>query len=309
MKILISPSSFGQCGDEPIRLLKENGLDIINNPFGRKLNEDEVMQLGKDVVGIVAGVESLNKRVIDNLSKLKCISRVGVGMDSVDLEYAKEKGIKVVNTPDGPTRPVAELTIALTMSLLRRIYLADSNIKKNIWKKEIGYLILNKTVGIYGFGRIGKVTAKLFQGLGASVKAFDLCPDYEYAAKNNIEVVNSAGLFEQSDIITVHIPGKKDNTPVITEKELKLMKKSAFLINISRGGVVSEGALYTALKEKQIAGAACDVFEKEPYSGNLIELDNILLTPHLGSYAEEAKLKMEIDAVKNLIENLALENK
>ena len=156
MKILISPSSFGQCGLEPLEILKQNGFEIINNPFGRKLTEDEVIEHASDVVGIVAGVEPLNKKVMDNLPNLKCISRVGVGMDSVDLDYAKEKGIKVVNTPDGPTRPVAELTIALTMDLLRSVSKADRNVKSKIWKKEIGNLILNKTIGIFGFGRIGK---------------------------------------------------------------------------------------------------------------------------------------------------------
>ncbi len=135
MKILVSPSSFGQCGLEPIEILKKAGYEIIENPFGRKLTEDEVIEHASDAVGIVAGVEPLNKKVMDNMPNLKCISRVGVGMDSVDLEYAKLKGINVVNTPDGPTRPVAELTIALTMDLLRSVTKADRNIKNKIWKK------------------------------------------------------------------------------------------------------------------------------------------------------------------------------
>jgi len=304
MKILISPSSFGQCGLEPLEILKQNGFEIINNPFGRKLTEDEVIEHASDVVGIVAGVEPLNKKVMDNLPNLKCISRVGVGMDSVDLDYAKEKGIKVVNTPDGPTRPVAELTIALTMDLLRSVSKADRNVKSKIWKKEIGNLILNKTIGIFGFGRIGKETAKLFQGLGANVIAYDLYPDNEYAKLNSITMVEKEELFKVADIVTIHVPGNKDKTPVITANELNMMKKSAYLVNISRGGVVDEEALYTVLKNNNIAGAATDVFVNEPYSGKLIDLENIILTPHLGSYAEEAKLKMEIDAVNNLIESL-----
>lgn len=304
MKILVSPSSFGQCGEEPLKILKQNGYEVINNPYGRKLTEEEVIVLASDAVGIVAGVEPLTKKVMDNLPSLKCISRVGVGMDSVDIDYAKQKGIIVVNTPDGPTRSVAELTIALTMDLLRGVSHADANIKKKIWKKEIGNLILNKTVGIFGLGRIGKMTAKLFQGLEANVIAYDLYPDINYAADNGIKILDKEELFKQSDIITVHIPGNKDKTPVITKEDLSLMKQSAYLINISRGGVVDEEDLFNVLKEKRIAGAACDVFSKEPYEGKLIELDNIILTPHLGSYAEEAKLKMEIDAVNNLINSL-----
>lgn len=304
MKILVSPSSFGQCGEEPLKILKQNGYEVINNHYGRKLTEDEVIELASEAVGIVAGVEPLTKKVMDNMPSLKCISRVGVGMDSVDIDYAKQKGIIVVNTPDGPTRSVAELTIALTMDLLRGVSHADANIKKKIWKKEIGNLILNKTVGIFGLGRIGKETAKLFQGLEANVIAYDLYPDINYAADNDIKILDKEELFKQSDIITVHVPGNKDKTPVITKEDLSLMKQSAYLINISRGGVVDEEDLFNVLKEKRIAGAACDVFSKEPYEGKLIELDNIILTPHLGSYAEEAKLKMEIDAVNNLINSL-----
>jgi D-3-phosphoglycerate dehydrogenase / 2-oxoglutarate reductase len=305
MKILLSPSSFGQCGLEPIEILKNAGYEVINNPFGRKLTEDEVIEHASDAVGIVAGVEPLNKKVMDNMPNLKCISRVGVGMDSVDLEYAKLKGIKVDNTPDGPTRPVAELTIALTMDLLRSVSKADRNIKNKVWKKEIGNLILNKTIGIFGFGRIGKEAAKLFHGLGANVIAYDLFPDHEHAKLINIKMVEKEELFKTADILTIHVPGNKDKSPVITAAELNMMKKSAYLVNISRGGVVDEEALYDVLNRKSIVAGATDVFVNEPYSGKLIELDNILLTPHLGSYAEEAKLKMEIDAVNNLIESLS----
>jgi D-3-phosphoglycerate dehydrogenase len=272
---------------------------------GRKLTEDEVIEYASDVTGIVAGVEPLNKKVMDNLPNLKCISRVGVGMDSVDLEYAKSKGITVVNTPNGPTRAVAELTIALTMDLLRRVSKADRNIKNKIWKKEIGNLILNKTIGIFGFGRIGRETAKLFQGLGANVIAYDLFPDSEYAELNDIKMVEKEELFKVADIVTIHVPGNKDKTPVITATELNMMKKSAYLVNISRGGVVDEEALFNTLNQNEIVAGATDVFISEPYRGKLIELENVILTPHLGSYAKEAKLKMEIDAVNNLIQSLS----
>jgi D-3-phosphoglycerate dehydrogenase len=301
MKVLVSPSSFGECGSEPLNILTKQGFEIISNPFGRKLTEEEVISLAPDAVGIVAGVEALNKKVIDRLPQLKCISRVGVGMDSVDIDYAKQKGIKVVNTPNGPTRAVAELTIALAMSLLRGISRADSNIKKDLWKKEIGNLILDKNIGVFGLGRIGKVTAKLFRGLGAKIIAYDIYPDNTFANANEIRLVDKDELFKAADVITVHIPGNKDKTAAIGIKELSLMKKSGYLINVSRGGVVDENALYKVLKERNIAGAACDVFSNEPYKGNLIELENVLLTPHLGSYAAEAKLQMEIDAVNNLI--------
>ncbi|TRZ53615.1 MAG: hydroxyacid dehydrogenase [Dehalococcoidia bacterium] len=303
-KILVSPSSFGKCGFEPINILEQNGYEIINNPFGRKLTEDEVIELASDCVGIVAGVEPLTARVMDALPKLKCISRVGVGMDSVDLEYAKDKGITVVNTPDGPTRSVAEMIIAMTFSLLRKIPLADANIKKGIWKKEIGNLLFEKTVGIVGLGRIGKMVAEMFSKLGNTVIGFDLYPDEKWANQNSVKLVNLDELMQKSDIVSLHVPPNKDKTAIIGKAQLSKMKKSAFLINAARGGVVDETALFDFLKNNNIAGAAIDVFLIEPYKGPFTKLKNVILTPHLGSYAAEGKLQMEIDAVKNLIESL-----
>lgn len=303
-KVLTSPSSMGQCGSEPFDLLRENGYEVINNPYGRKLTEDEVIELAKDCDGIVAGVEPLTPRVMDALPGLKCISRVGVGMDNVDLEYAKQKGIIVVNTPDGPTRGVAELTLAMTLSLLRRIPQADAALHKRKWKKQIGNLFLDKKVGIIGLGRIGKSVAELFRGLKNPVIGYDPFANEAWAKENGVELASFEEVLKQADILTLHVPGNKDKSPVIGTTELAMMKDGAFLINIARGGVVDEAALYTALKDGKLAGAAIDVYTKEPYDGPLCDLDNIIMTPHLGSYAKEGKLQMEIDACQNFIDAL-----
>lgn len=300
-KILTSPSSFGQISQAPFDILKENGFEFINNPYGRKLTEIEVIKLAKDCIGIVAGVESLSSSVIDSLPLLKCISRVGVGMDNVDLDSAKEKGIIVVNTPDGPTRSVAELTLAMTLTLLRKIPQADSAMKNKHWNKQIGNLIFEKQIGIIGLGRIGRLVAELFIGIGNPVIGFDLYPDEKWAKEKGVKIKTFDEVIREADILTLHIPGNKNNEAVIGEKELQKMKSDSFLINISRGGVVDEDALYNALNTNKLSGAAVDVFSKEPYTGILCNLDNIILTPHLGSYAKEGKLQMEIDAVNNLI--------
>lgn len=302
MKVLTSPSSIGEVGPQPFDLLIQNGFEIINNPYGRKLTEEEVIDLAKDCIGIIAGVEPLTPRVMDALPGLKCISRVGVGMDNVDLEYAKQKGIIVVNTPDGPTRGVAELTLAMTLSLLRRIPQADAALKNKQWKKQVGNLVFEKQIGIIGLGRIGRLVAELFRGIGNPVIGFDLYPDEKWANEKGVEMKSLEEVIKQADILTLHVPGNRDKTPVIGEREFEKMKTGSFLINIARGGVVDEEALYRALQNKKLGGAAVDVFSKEPYEGPLCDLDNIILTPHLGSYAQEGKLQMEIDAVKNLIE-------
>lgn len=306
-KVLTSPSSMGQCGSEPFDLLRENGFEVINNPYGRKLTEDEVIELAKDCDGIVAGVEPLTPRVMDALPGLKCISRVGVGMDNVDLEYAKQKGIIVVNTPDGPTRGVAELTLAMTLSLLRRIPQADAALHQRKWKKQIGNLFLDKKVGIIGLGRIGKSVAELFRGLKNPVIGYDPYANEEWAKENGVELASFEEVLKRADILTLHVPGNKDKSPVIGAAELAMMKEGAFLINIARGGVVDEAALYDALKNGKLAGAAIDVYTKEPYDGPLCDLDNIIMTPHLGSYAKEGKLQMEIDACRNFIEAVKVE--
>ena len=303
-KILLSPSSFGQCGEEPMNILKQNGYELILNPFGRKLSEGEVVEIAKDCIGIVAGVEPLSKSVMDALPNLKCISRVGVGMDSVDLEYAHKKGITVVNTPDGPTKAVAEMTLAMTFSLLRKIPQADANLKNGIWKKETGNLLFGKIIGIIGLGRIGRMVAENFCKLGNTVIGYDINPDENWSKEWKIKIVNPGKLISDSDIISIHVPPNKNKIPVLGRELLLKMKNTSFLINAARGGVVDEGILFALLSNNEIAGAAIDVFSDEPYDGAFVKLKNVVLTPHLGSYAREGKLQMEIDAVNNLINAL-----
>jgi D-3-phosphoglycerate dehydrogenase / 2-oxoglutarate reductase len=300
-RVLTSPSSFGKISSTPTDILKTNGFEVVNNPFGRKLTETEVAKYASGCVGIVAGVEPLTKNVLEQLPLLKCISRVGVGMDSVDIEYARNAGIIVTNTPDGPTRSVAELTIGMTMSILRRIPQADAAIKNGRWEKQTGNLLFGKTVGVIGLGRIGKMVSEMFRALGNNVVGYDLLPDEPWARKHGVILVEFNALFDVADIVTVHIPGGSDKKPVISAEELNRMKKGGFLINISRGNVVDEEVLFNLLDSNHIAGAAIDVYSEEPYTGPLCNLNNIILTPHIGSYAAEGKLQMEIDAVTNLI--------
>jgi D-3-phosphoglycerate dehydrogenase len=304
-KILVSPSSFGQCGEEPLSILRNEGFHPVVNPYGRKLNEDETIGLGRGCVGIVAGVETINRKVIEALDGLKCISRVGVGMDNIDLDYAKGKGIVVCNTPDGPKQAVAELTLGLSFNLLRKISIADRNIRAGIWKKEIGSLLSGKKIGVLGLGRIGKSVARLFELLGNEIYASDVNPDKTWSDRHMVKMVDIETLFSQCDLISIHLPGNSSEDPIVGIELLRKMKPTAYLINVARGGVVDEEALYVCLKDQKIAGAAVDVFHEEPYSGKFKTLDNMILTPHLGSYAKEGKLQMEIDAVKNLLKLLA----
>lgn len=303
-KILISPSSFGKCGREPIDLLEKNNFKMINNPYGRKLTSEEVIDIGKDCIGIIAGVEPLNASVLESFAKLKCISRCGSGMDNVDLKKADDLGIIVKNTPLGPTRAVAELTVGLVFDVLRQISLRDRFIRKGEWYKKMGFLLKDKKIGILGLGQIGKSVAEILIKLDAEVYGFDIKPDEEWVKKTKIKLLSFEELIKTCDILSIHISFSADNKYLIGEKEINKMKKTSFLINVSRGGIVDEKALYNALKNREIFGAAVDVFEKEPYNGPLTKLDNIVLTSHVGSYAKEARLQMELDSVKNLLKVL-----
>ncbi len=303
-KILISPTTFGTCGMQPLELLEKENYEVILNHFGRKMTPDEVIELGTYCTGIIAGVESLNEDVLKSLPSLRCISRCGVGMDNVDLVKAKELGIIVRYTPDGPTRAVAELTIGVILDLLRNISYCDREIRKGNWYKGMGSLLLNKKVGILGLGRIGCMVAELLLMLGAEVAGADIKPDMKWLEANKIPLLTLGELLKESDILSVHISYSEKDRHIIGRKEIESMKKGAYLVNLSRGGIVDEDALYQALKKGHLSGAAVDAFEQEPYIGLLKELDNIVLTPHIGSYAREARLEMEVQAVKNLLESL-----
>jgi len=294
-KILITTSSF-DTEIEQISQLVQLGYEVVLNPFKRRLTEDEVASLmGDDVIGMIAGVEPLTRRVMDAAPNMAVISRCGIGMDSVDVEAAAQKNIEVLNTPDAPTKAVAELTIGLILDVLRGISNQDRAIRQSKWERPMGALLGKKTLGLIGYGRIGQMVARYAEVFGTRVIAHDPFS----AQKTSFEE-----LLSDADIVSLHIPYSRENHHIIDAQAFSKMKKSAILINASRGGLVDESALYDALKAGDIAGAALDVFEGEPYTGSLTELDNIVLTAHVGSYAKEARVEQEILAAQNLLNAL-----
>lgn len=302
-KILITTSSFGRQDPKPLELLKRKGLEYVLNPYGRKLTEEELISLilRHHPDYIIAGTERMSVVALDAMKPyVKLISRCGVGMDGIDLEYAKQVGIRVMNTPEAPTAAVAELTLGIMLDMLRGISKADRNIRSVHFDKPMGNLLSGKTVGLIGCGRIGSYLAKLLQVIGCQVIGYDswLSQHPTIKLKSFLEVVKEA------DILTLHIPYTESNHHLIDKRILDCMKPTAYLINASRGGLVDEEDLYKALREGKIAGAGLDCFEKEPYDGKLRELDNVVLTPHIGSYAAEARCKQEMDAVENILQNL-----
>jgi D-3-phosphoglycerate dehydrogenase len=299
-KILVCTSTFGESDKTPLNLLKKN-FAVIVNQYRRTLTEDEVIFLGRGCTGIISGSEHISEKVLDALPDINCISRVGIGLDNIDLDAARKRNISIKNTPDAPTRAVAELTVGLILDLLRGISIHDHELRHGIWNKKLGDLLQNKKIGIIGLGRIGRLVAELLLCLGAKVCGTDINPDTNWAQKHDVSLKEFSELLLECDIVTIHIPFSKENASPIGNAEIMKMKKGSFLLNLSRGGIVDEVALYQALKSGHLAGAAVDTFATEPYHGPLIDLKNVILTPHIGSYTRESRSAMELEAVHNLI--------
>jgi len=291
--------NFSQLSD-----LKNAGVEVKLNPFAARLTEDQVIELlGTDTIGLIAGLEPLTKNVLQAAKSLKVIARVGTGLDSVDLATAKQLGITVLNTPDAPTKAVAELTLAHILGLLRHVSQADRQVRVGVWKGLMGSLLETKTVGIVGFGRIGKRVATLLSAFGASVIISDA-----QVSKSVYPNVELDELCIKSDILSLHLPYNEATHHIINEKNLNLMKKGSYIVNISRGGLVDETALLAALKSGHLAGAALDCFEQEPYEGELRNLETVQITAHMGSYARETRDLMEQEASRLLVDALHEKN-
>ena len=301
-KVLVALSTFGEFDDTPIRLLDESGLDYSVNPLGRRLVREEILEMGKDCEGIVAGVEPYDDYVLDRLPKLRCISRCGVGIDNISPGKAKDKGIEIRNTPAVVVLPVAELAIAMIFDLLRGLTYHTELLKSKQWKRKAGYLLSGKKVGVLGLGRVGKRVAEVLVKLDAEVYGADLFPDRRWANKSGIRIVSSELLLRECDIITIHVSVLGNNRFVLGKEEIESMGEGAFIVNTSRGEVIDEEALYHALKSNHLGGAALDVFRKEPYDGPLCGLENVILTPHIATFTQESRVQMEIEAVRNLID-------
>ena len=294
--ILITTSSFDT--SHPLLVqLTDDGFEIHTNPVGRKLEESEISQLIErlDPVGMIAGVEPITEQVIAKAKSLKTISRCGAGLDSVDLNAAKKTGISVHNTPAAPAQTVAELTVGLILSALRKVPQSHNSILRGNWRVEKGNLLSEKTVGLVGAGHIGEIVAALCLAFGAHVIVSDPA---RTSPPSGCTLVPFESLLSQSDIVSLHLSYSEKVRHLIGKDEFGAMKRSATLINCARGGLVDEGALFDALISGAISAAAVDVFEQEPYQGALCQLENVILTPHIGSFAAETRVTMESEAVR-----------
>lgn len=302
LRIAIGPSSFGEADRAPLDALEAAGVEIVPNPFGRRLTEDETITHLRDVDGLIAGLEPLTERVFAASPRLRALARVGIGMDNVDQRAAAARGLKVSNTPDEPARAVAELTVTALLSLLRALVPSDQALRAKGWKKIIGRGAAEETVLLVGFGRIGRRVGELLQAFGARILVTD--PAVPVATlPAGVEAVTLEDGLRRATVVSLHAGGR---TTLLGARELALLPAGAIVLNSARGELVDEAALVAALRSGHLGGAWFDVFWQEPYTGPLTEAPNVLLTPHVGTYTRECRLGMETTAVRNLLRDLGL---
>ncbi len=306
MKILVTPTSLKEDSPlEAMRILREYTDDLVFNPYGRPLTEEELLPLLQDCDGYIAGLDWITGKALAGAKRLKVISRYGVGYDRVDMPEAKKRNITVTNTPGVNSRAVAELTFGLILSLVRKIPWLNEKTGSGQWVRYSGAELNGKILGVVGLGAIGKIVAQYGKAFGMTVLAYDPYIDKDYCEKENFEVSGLSTLLAQADVITLHVPLLPETRHMINEDAFAGMKQGAFLVNTARGGLIDEEAAALALESGKLRGLGLDAFEQEPpQKSPLFGRDDVVLTPHAGAHTKEAVEKMAMLSVENLIQVL-----
>lgn len=306
MKILVTPTSLQPQSDQAaLGELQQFCKDLVFNPTGKPLSEDDLIPLLQGCDGYVAGLDFITEKVINACPDLKVISRYGVGCDRVDLEAAKKAGIIVTNTPGVNAEAVGELAMALLLSLLRKITYLNADTKNGGWVRSTGTECKGRTIAILGLGSIGRVVARCAKGFDMQIMAYDPYIDEAYCRENGIKADTFEKCVRHADVISLHLPLMDSTRHIIDRDVIRNMKDGAILINTSRGGLIDEEAAYEALKSGKLGGLGLDAFEQEPPKDSpLFEFENVVVTPHTGAHTKEATRNMADLAVKNVIDVL-----
>lgn len=304
-QIVITARSFGTADEKAYEVLREAGCDWIkvnetDGPIKEQLNEYLT-----HADALIAGLEPVDAELIEKAPKLKVISRYGVGYDKVDIEAARKRGIQVTITPGANGDSVADLAVALMLDLARNVTIMDQAMKARAKKRPQGLELYEKTLGVIGAGRIGQGVARRCRGFNMKILVHDIYEDEVFKRETGAQYVGLEQLLRESDFITIHSPLTDQTRNMISTEQFKKMKRDAILVNTARGGVVDEAALYRALKDGIIRGAALDATVTEPpYDSPLMDCSNCLLTPHAGAATAEASSKMSLMAARNVVEVL-----
>jgi len=304
-KIVSTSPSFGFYVQEPVDYLKAHGCEVELIPQGKKLSDAELIECASKVDAMIVAFENISDRVIQAAPNLKVVAKHGAGVDNIDMAAATKRGIVVTSAPGANSDAVADLTFGLFLAIARQIPFADSSVKAGEWPRIIGSGVNKKTVGIVGTGQIGKKVARRAAGFDMTVLVYDVFKDTDFSEKTGATYLPLDEVLSKSDFISIHVPLTDDTRNLISTRELGLMKKSAYLVNVARGGIVDEDALLEVLNQKQICGAASDVFLQEPAKGNpLLEVENLIASPHMGMYTREALIDTGMICVRNIVDTL-----
>jgi len=297
MKVLICDAT----DPKALKMIEEAGIEVVNQP---DITPEELLEVIPDYpCMVVRSRTKVTKAVLDAGTSLKSVVRAGVGLDNIDVAYAQEKGIKVLNTPSASTQSVAELTIAYMMALARFIPLMTASMKAGKWEKKsfVGVEVSGKTLGLIGSGRIGSAVAERAMALGMSVVAFD-----PYVTElPNITLMDLDELLSKADYISLHVPHTDETHNILDGAAFAKVKDGVRIINCGRGGTIDEEALYQAIQDGKVAGVALDVFAEEPLADSkLFSLDQVIGSPHVGAGTKEAKARVGEVAAQKVIETL-----
>ncbi|NMB54187.1 MAG: phosphoglycerate dehydrogenase [Leptolinea sp.] len=293
-RLLVTPTSYAKNDPRLKTELERQFGEVIYNPTGKPLTSEEVASLLPGIDGYIAGLDCIDSRALQHADKLKVIARYGVGVDAVDLEVAKKMGIVVTNTPGANSASVAELAVALILTLARQLSPAFSATRAGQWPRLSGITLENKYVALIGLGAIGKQTALRLKGFGCHLMAYDPYPDQKFAAEHQIDLDEMNVILEKADFVSLHLPLMPQTKNLVNRQFLSQMKRGAYLINTARGELVDEDALLEALKSGHLAGAALDALIQEPPDPNseLLSFPGVISTPHLGAQTDGAVNQM-----------------
>ncbi|MEN4044801.1 phosphoglycerate dehydrogenase [Sulfurimonas sp. NWX367] len=302
MKIVATSPSFSKnkiLQEEVYKYFPEAKLNLD----GKRFNQDELIEYIKDAEALIVGLEPVNEEVLQHCKNLKIISKYGVGLNNIDKEACKKRGIAIGWTGGVNRLSVAEMALGFMLMFSRNLFMTTNELKSGVWNKSGGFQLSGKTVGIVGVGYIGKELVRLLKPFGCKILVNDIINQDEYYTQNDLIEVSKEELYRESDFITVHTPQDESTYNFITLNEMKMMKKTAYLLNTARGGLINENDLKYALKNGIIAGAAIDAYVEEPPTDKeFLELPNLICTPHIGGNAKEAVEAMGMSAIKHLRE-------
>ncbi|MCL4487102.1 MAG: phosphoglycerate dehydrogenase [Chloroflexi bacterium] len=304
--VLVSSRSFGSISEAGGKLLESAGFRVQSiAPQERPIAEEKMVKIitrEKPTV-VICGAEPITRSVMEACPSLFMVMKHGVGIDNIDLDAATDLKIAVASAPGTNTESVADLTIAMTLALVRGVFQSVSSTKAGRWDRYVGHDLGALTIGVVGTGRIGLTVIRRFQGFGSSVLAYDVVQNLDSAAQLNFRYVSLEHLLQHSDIVTLHAPLADSTRKMIGRRELERMKTTAYLLNLARGELCDEEALCEFLQQRRIAGAAVDVFSVEPPEKSpLLRLDNVLATPHIAAYTYESMERMDRVCAQTVID-------